>query len=264
MKPLLLTLILATLCATGYGQTLKSVMYNTTNNTVVGLSNAQRLNFEHIGLTAGTATAPSLTYASGTNSFGTFSSTAIGVGPFLGFSVDGTRRFFISTNTIRAELPISFSAGSDSATRTNLAAAAAPIWAYKATNQTNATTNLVSDTALTFTAAANTKYAVELFLIVEQASGLLDAKIETSGGVAVIGHFLYHKYDDGLIYGAGVSVTNRSLVLTPDELPISVSQRFVISVGTNSGSATFQFAANQTNGPAVIAAGSYLKAEVIE
>jgi hypothetical protein len=121
MKPLLLTLLIATLCATGYGQTLKSVMYNTTNNTVVGLSNAQRLNFEHIGLTSGTATAPSLTYASGTNTFGTFASSGVGIGPFLGFSVDGERRFFISTNTIRAELPLSFNNATNGAvTRTNL------------------------------------------------------------------------------------------------------------------------------------------------
>jgi hypothetical protein len=121
MKPLFLTLLLATLCATGYGQTIKSLGYNTTNNTIVGLTNTQRLSFEHIALTAGTAGAPSLTYASGTNVFGTFASTAFGIGPFLGFSVDGNRRFFISTNTIRAELPLSFNnATNEAVTRTNL------------------------------------------------------------------------------------------------------------------------------------------------
>jgi hypothetical protein len=35
MKPFLLTLLLATLCATGYGQTIKSLGYNTTNGEVV-------------------------------------------------------------------------------------------------------------------------------------------------------------------------------------------------------------------------------------
>jgi hypothetical protein len=35
MKPLLLTLLLATLCATGYGQTIKTLGYNTTNGNVV-------------------------------------------------------------------------------------------------------------------------------------------------------------------------------------------------------------------------------------
>ena len=36
MKPLLLALLLATLCATGYGQTIKSLGYNTTNGIVFG------------------------------------------------------------------------------------------------------------------------------------------------------------------------------------------------------------------------------------
>jgi hypothetical protein len=120
MKHFFLTLLLVTLCATGYGQTIKALGYNTTNNTIVGLTNNQRLAFEHIALTAGTATVPSLTLAFSNNVFGAFASTAFGVGPYLGFSVDGNRRFYISTNTIRAELPISFSAGNDSATRTNL------------------------------------------------------------------------------------------------------------------------------------------------
>jgi len=117
----LLTLLLATLCATGYGQTIKALGYNTTNNTIVGLTNNQRLRFEHIQLSAGTAAAPSLVYTSGTNSFGTFASSEFGTGPFLGFSVEGTRRFFISTNTIRAELPLSFNnATNEAVTRTNL------------------------------------------------------------------------------------------------------------------------------------------------
>jgi len=117
MKHLLLTLLIATLCAAAHGQTLKSVMFNTTNATVV---TTNRVIFPLLGVASGTAGTPSLTYASGTNLFGTFASSAVGIGPFLGFSVDGTRRFFISTNTIRAESPISFSAGNDSATRTNL------------------------------------------------------------------------------------------------------------------------------------------------
>jgi hypothetical protein len=119
MKTLLATLLLATLCAaTGYGQTLKSVMFNTTNNTVVSTN---RVIFPLLGVAGGTAGTPSLTYASGTNLFGTFASTQVGIGPFLGFSVDGARRFFISTNTIRAELAISFdSTNTAAATRTNL------------------------------------------------------------------------------------------------------------------------------------------------
>jgi hypothetical protein len=115
----LFTLLLATLCAaTTYGQTIKALSYNSTNNTIVA---TQRVTFPALGVATGSAAAPSLTYAIGTNVFGTFATTALGVGPYLGFSVNGTRQFYIATNTIRAELPISFSTTTNAAeTRTNL------------------------------------------------------------------------------------------------------------------------------------------------
>jgi hypothetical protein len=289
MKTLLATLLLATLCSTAYGQTLKSVMYNTTNNMVVGLSNAQRLNFEHIGLTAGTATAPSLTYASGTNSFGTFASTAIGVGPFLGFSVDGTRRFFISTNAIRAELPLSFNnATNEALTRTNLGLGAtwltndnvtnfrtaigvspATIWAYKETNQTNATTNLVSDTALTFTAAANTKYAVTLLVNILDGEGNIptDGVITIATNAQVLGQWTVYEPINTGTRPSGTSVTQRQTFFIPEDGDTGTTwQRFVVIGATNTNSSvTFEFAKAITNaGAVIIGAGSYLKAEVIE
>lgn len=118
MKPFL-TLLLVTLCAaTTYGQTIKALSYNSTNNTIVA---TQRVTFPALGVATGSAAAPSLTYAIGTNVVGTFATTALGVGPYLGFSVNGTRQFYIATNTIRAELPISFSTTTNAAeTRTNL------------------------------------------------------------------------------------------------------------------------------------------------
>jgi hypothetical protein len=113
------TLLLATLCAaTSYGQTMKALSYNSTNNTIVA---TQRVTFPLLGVASGTAATPSLTYASGTNVFGTFATTQLGIGPYLGFSVNGTRQFYIATNTIRAELPISFANTTNEAiTRTNL------------------------------------------------------------------------------------------------------------------------------------------------
>jgi len=108
----------AVLAAPAFGQTVKALSYNVSNNTVV---QTQRITFPQIGIASGTAATPSLTYTSGTNSFGTFAASQLGIGPYLGFSVDGTRRFFISTNTIRAELPISFGNTTNSdETRTNL------------------------------------------------------------------------------------------------------------------------------------------------
>jgi hypothetical protein len=120
MKPFLLTL-LATLCllaATAEAQTVKAVSFNTTNNTVVSTN---RVIFPLLGVAGGTAVTPALTYTFGTNSFGTFASTQVGIGPFLGFSVEGARRLFVSTNTLRVEVAVSFSDTNVAATtRTNL------------------------------------------------------------------------------------------------------------------------------------------------
>jgi hypothetical protein len=118
MKHLLAILILAACAATAQGQTIKAVSFNTTNNTVVSTN---RITFPLLGAAAGTAATPSLSISSGTNVFGLFATTQLGIGVYLGFSVDGTRRFYISTNTIRAELPISFNNTTNAAeTRTNL------------------------------------------------------------------------------------------------------------------------------------------------
>jgi hypothetical protein len=117
----LAALIIAALCllaTSGGAQTVKAVSFNTTNNTVVSTN---RITFPLLGAASGTAGTPSFSIASGTNVFGVFATTQLGIGVYLGFSVDGTRRFYISTNTIRAELPISFNTTTNAAeTRTNL------------------------------------------------------------------------------------------------------------------------------------------------
>jgi hypothetical protein len=48
MKKLFLTLLIATLCATGYGQTIKALGYNTTNNRVVGPTSTNALVFTNV------------------------------------------------------------------------------------------------------------------------------------------------------------------------------------------------------------------------
>lgn len=118
MKLLAALIAAAALTASASAQTIKTLGYNSTNNTVTA---TQRIVFPLLGVASGTAAIPSVTYVSGTNTFGTFAASQLGVGPYLGFSVDSTRRFYISTNTIRAELPISFSSTTNAAeTRTNL------------------------------------------------------------------------------------------------------------------------------------------------
>lgn len=137
------------------------------------------------------------------------------------------------------------------------------IWAYKSTNQTNATTNLVSDSALTFTAAANTKYAVELFLVAKSSMAALQGKINSTNATP-FGFWVEYDAASQFAWLAGNGVTNRANLISFDGNDVSVWQRFVIVAPTNSATVTFQFAPADTNGSAIIAAGSYLKAEVIE
>jgi hypothetical protein len=117
----LAALIIAALCllaTSGGAQTVKAVAFNTTNNTVVSTN---RIIFTLLGTAGGSAATPAFAIAVGTNTVGLFALSQLGIGPYLGFSVNGNRSFYISTNTIRAELPISFSSTTNSAeTRTNL------------------------------------------------------------------------------------------------------------------------------------------------
>lgn len=258
----LLCLFAATLLAAHItqAQTLKSVVYNSTNDTVV---QTQRIIFPRLGVAQGTAAVPSISYASGTNSFGTFASTALGVGPYLGFSVDGLRRFYISTNAIRAELPMTFANAAE--TRTNLGVAQAPIYKFKSTNQTNATTNLVSDSALTFTAAANTKYLVTASVGFEfDSDSSMRGKVLAPSNATVYGKWTTFVGSLGTtaLFPSSVSVSNEYPFITEHDGFTYVPQQFVVATGTNGGSVTFQFAG--TNAGVILPAGSWLKAEVIE
>jgi hypothetical protein len=163
--------------------------------------------------------------------------------------------------------PISFANTTNAATtRTNLGAAKAPIWAYKSTNQTNSTTNLVSDAALTFTATANTKYAVTLFIQMEFGADAAKGKMFVSNAPTVIGHWTVYEPINSQVTPTGIPITNEALFFAADaQEPASFVQNFVVAAGTNNAPITFQFARFGTNTNVVIVgAGSYLKAEVIE
>jgi hypothetical protein len=67
MKHFLLTLLLATLCATGYGQTIKSLGYNTTNGEVV-YTGTNVLTFTNNISLSGDSFFASSQYGAGTNS----------------------------------------------------------------------------------------------------------------------------------------------------------------------------------------------------
>lgn len=113
MKQLSCIVLLFACAASAAGQTVKSVAFNTTNNNVVSTN---RIIFPLLGASSGTASTPSLAFSVSTNVIGFFATTQIGIGPYMGFSVDGTRRFYIATNTLRADVPISFSSASNATT----------------------------------------------------------------------------------------------------------------------------------------------------
>jgi hypothetical protein len=237
---LLLTILLATLCAaTSYGQTMKALSYNTSNGVVITPSNG-------VVFTNRVA---------GDEFTGTFTTDSRGIE----FEDEGN-------GVTRTNLGLGaawLTNGNVTNFRTAILAARAPVWAYKSTNQTNATTNLVSDSALTFTAAANTKYAVELFLVAKSSVAALQGKIESTNATS-FGFWVEYDAAGQFAWLAGNRVTNRANLVSFDGTDVSVWQRFVIVAPTNNATVTFQFAPADTNGSAVIEAGSYLKAEVIE
>ena len=116
-----LILLAATLLcwvAPAQAQTIKSLSFNTTNSTVVSTN---QIFFTRLATLGGSAADPSFAAVSGTNTLGLFAATAFGIGPYLGFSYNGTRVFVISSNAIRAENPITFNSTTNAAaTRTNL------------------------------------------------------------------------------------------------------------------------------------------------
>jgi hypothetical protein len=181
----------------------------------------------------------------------------------------GTTVWTASTTSFSLSLPLAFTgtnATSNAATsRVNLGAARAPIWAYKATNQTNATTNLVSDTALTFTAAANTRYLVTASIGVAYLTDTaMDGRFIAPSNATVFGYWMnfFGEVGDANFFPSGILITNRHAFVQNNDTDQFIPQQFVVQTGSNSGSVTFQFAA--TNNNVAVAAGSWLKAEIIE
>lgn len=117
---LLILLAAALLCWADpvQGQTIKSLGFNTTNNIVVSTN---QIFFTRLATLGGSAADAPFSIVVGTNSMGLFSTTQLGIGPYLGFLHNGTRVLLISSNAIRAENPITFNNTTNAATtRTNL------------------------------------------------------------------------------------------------------------------------------------------------
>jgi hypothetical protein len=256
MKHLLFTFLLATLCAIGYGQTIKSLGYNTNGQVVYTGNNV--LQFTN------------------TVNFNTVDASGVQInGALFFYDQDGTGEIFQFDGGAPDEARARQNLGLGGAWLTNtnvtnfrtaIGVSPATIWAYKATNQTNTTTNLVSDTALTFTAAANTKYAVELFLVIGDGADGISAFFASSNSPSLFGFWAYVEPANNIYGTTANAITNEAFLISADSGdPTSFVQKFVAVGPTNTNATiTFQFRKASTDGTAVIGAGSYLKAEVIE
>jgi hypothetical protein len=161
MKHLLTTLLLATLCATGYGQTLKSVMIDTNGVQVNQFGSGSATN-PAIKLGATNwgfwrATGPDRIFVSVNGSTGvTFTSNSVAATTFSGNLSGGV--------TIGSGQSISFSGGANvSGTRTNLGLgwpaltntnAATVLLGINASNQVVASTNIIFTNGVAFTTNA--------------------------------------------------------------------------------------------------------------
>jgi len=118
MKTLLATLLLATLCAaTGYGQTIKALSYDTTNGIV--LAGTNRVQFTNrVSVPSGGGT-NDIVLRLGTNNTGFFVLTT--PGQPVAFVHNNALSWAVSTNDLVLYKPIVFVADSNAAiSRTNL------------------------------------------------------------------------------------------------------------------------------------------------
>lgn len=231
MNHLLSILLTAILCASASAQTIKSLGYNTTNGQVVysGTNNLQFTNQIFFGPDA------SIDPNGGTFRWG------------------GAEVFNLEES--RFATTLSFDNAKE--TRENLGAARVAIWARQTNNVTNDSNVTFTNTSLTFTAVANTKYVVELgVLATDNNGGAIDAKIVTSNAPTVRGYWR----------NTQTHVTNSEEFFQFEQGGGSqfAEQKFIVEAGTNNAPVTFQFKTQTLSYEVIINAGSYLKAEVIE
>jgi hypothetical protein len=232
----LLTLLLAICAATGYGQTIKSLGYNTTNGQVV-YSGTNRLTFTN------------------TTQFVPQASPAIWLSDSAIIEGDGEIVFEAGSVTFNADISFVNNERRDNS-RANLSAAKKSLWAYKTSNQTNDTGTLIN--ALSVSLEPNLKYAVTLAAVLGGSDGLgHNAKIVATNASKVIGFWR----------DSETAITNTGTIWQPGQSQGNggpIVQQFVVVTGTNSTTLTFQFASQTLAYEAIVKEGTYFKAEVIE
>jgi hypothetical protein len=261
MKTLTTLLALATLCATAYGQTIKSLGYNTTNGQVVANTGTNLLTFTNLGARFDNTLSVGVLVVNGTNIFET------GINLEGGFFVDdndtnNTNAVFIfqgdAEDQLRANarrdlgIPLPALTNTSNADMLSALGAAQTIFTVKTNDQTIIDeTNATTITDLTFATEPGARYVVTFFPIVENGAFM---QVIASNAL-VFGN--WNRVDAG--FSSTNPITNEAVIGTTGTLRSPV-QVFYVEGGTNAGaiSATFRGATNSTN---TIKAGSFLRAD---
>jgi hypothetical protein len=257
IKHFLAILVLAACAVTGYGQTVKSLGYNTTNGQVV-YSGTNTLRFTNGLIIGGGTDSVRLTVSGSELTFYTSAN-----GNVLRIPSDDPVEFsggYWSSPETRAAFGFSTNLGglwtatNAAAARTNLglAATAQTIFTVKTNDQTMIDeTNATTITDLTFATEPGARYVVTFVPIVQNG-----ALVQISASNALVfGN--WNTVSTG--FASTNPITNEATIGTSGTLRSPV-QVFYVEGGTNAGaiSATFRGATNSTN---TIKAGSFLRAD---
>jgi len=271
MKTLTTLLALALFCATGYGQTIKSLGYNTTNGQIVAATNVAWTNsfgFSTNTVAAGVRTNLGLGATWLTNDNVTNFRTAIGLGATndVSFRAVNTEEILVTTQidfdtpTVASDtranlgLPLPALTNTSNADMLSALGAAQTIFTVKTNDQTIIDeTNATTITDLTFATEPGARYVVTFYPIIE---GVTIVQMNETNAT------IYGQWN-----GLGTGFASATELTTGRTFSVSGSdtrgalQVFYVEGGTNAGSISATFRGADTNTTNTIKAGSFLRAD---
>jgi hypothetical protein len=263
IKHFLAILVLAACAVTGYGQTVKSLGYNTTNGQVV-YSGTNTLRFTNGLIIGGGTDSVRLTVSGSELTFYTSAN-----GNVLRIPGDDPVEFsggYWSSPETRAAFGFSTNLGglwtatNAAAARTNLGLAATAQTIFKVmtndlsiTNQTNATT--ITD--LTFDTEADARYVVTFYPItMSPANSTLLAIVASNSTV-------YGFWNGFSASFASINELTNAATFTASTNGRGALQVFYVEGGTNAGSISATFQSSVATNTNTIKAGSFIRADIM-
>lgn len=271
MKKFLLTIVFGILVATSYGQTIKTLGFNTTNGQIVANTGTNTLtltNLSGVVLQNGPLAVSEIQDNSGNSIFMVNDQYFVNVSANSGVALDW------GGSSVIVGLPISFAASSNAATtRTNLGlglpaltndsnvtflsavGAAQTIFSVRTndlsiTNRTNATS-----TGLSFDTEPNARYVVTLYTITDQGAGGNTLLNLVSSNANLFGNW----NGAAQFFATTNNITSEFTISSLGQR--SILQTFYVAADTNAGSVTLQFRGNSATNTNTIKAGSFIRAD---